>query len=357
MPSQSRSWQGPPSSRGGDRPVQPAATGEDTAFEATLRPKAFPEFVGQRKLVENLQVYIAAAKKRSEPLDHVLLSGLPGLGKTTLAQIIARELGGNFIATSAPALERARDLVGILTTLEKGDVFFVDEIHRLSAVVAEYLYAAMEDFAIDLVIDQGPNARTVKINLPPFTMVGATTREGLLPAPFRSRFGILEKLDAYPTEDLARILARSAGLLGMQAEPAALALVAGRSRGTPRVAIRFLRRSRDVAQARDLALIDSSVAEDGLRRLGVDARGLDAMDRKILETLVRQGGTPVGLKTIAVTVGEEEETIEEVYEPFLIRQGFLAKTPRGRTATEAAFAHLGAKAPGTAIPLFDGGKP
>ena len=337
-----------------DRPVQPLATGEDTAFEASLRPKAFGEFVGQSRVVGNLKVYLAASKKRAEPLDHVLLSGLPGLGKTTLAQIVSREMGGQFVATSAPALDRAKDLVGILTTLQKGDVLFVDEIHRLNPVVTEYLFGAMEDFAIDVVIDQGPNARTVKLSVPPFTLVGATTREGLLPAPFRSRFGILEKLEAYPWQELLEILRRTASVLGMEADPAGLETVARRARGTPRVANRFLRRIRDVAQAREAKRIDAASVEEGLSRLGVDAKGLDAMDRKILETLVRQGRTPVGLKTIAVTVGEEEETIEEVYEPFLIQQGFLAKTPRGRTATDAAYAHLGAKVPASPMPLFDG---
>ncbi len=346
----SRSWQGPPPASAPERPVQPTPTGEDSVFEASLRPKEFKEFVGQGKLIGNLHVYISAARKRGEPLEHSLFSGLPGLGKTTLAQILAREMGGNFLATSAPALERARDLVGILTTLEKGDVLFVDEIHRLNPVVAEYLYGAMEDFAIDVVIDQGPNARSVKLTLKPFTLVGATTREGMLPAPLRSRFGILEKLEPYPWEELVEILSRNAGRLGLKADQDALELVARRARGTPRVANRFLRRLRDLAQFQEKTKLDRAVAEEGLKRLGVDEKGLDAMDRKILQTLIRQKGRPVGLKTVAVTVGEEEETLAEVYEPFLIQQGFLLKTPRGRVATEEAFRHLGEKMPGGLFP-------
>jgi Holliday junction DNA helicase RuvB len=337
-------------------------TGEDRALDLALRPRRFEEFVGQRRVVENLALLVEAARRRNQrrgaerdPLDHILLSGLPGLGKTTLAHLIAREAGVGLKATSGPAIEKAGDLAGILTNLERGDVLFVDEIHRLPAVVEEYLYSAMEDFAIDIVIDQGTAARTIKIDLKPFTLVGATTREGLLSAPFRSRFGVLEKLEPYPPEELQAIVLRSARLLGIEVTGEAAALLAERARGTPRIANRFLRRMRDVAEVRGEGRVTREVALEGLGMLGVDEAGLDATDRRILEVLVRGGGEPVGLKTIAVAVGEEEGTIEDVYEPFLIQRGYLVKTPRGRRPSELAWRHLGLAAGGKERGLFDRG--
>jgi Holliday junction DNA helicase RuvB len=316
-----------------------AQTGE-VSFEATLRPQSFDEFVGQRQTVENLKIYVTAARQRSEPLDHILLSGLPGLGKTTLATIISREIGANFKASSGPVLEKAGDLAGILTNLEEGDVLFIDEIHRLPRIVEEYLYSAMEDFTINIVLDAGPSARSLKIDLPRYTLIGATTREGLLTAPFRARFGVLEKLQYYPPEDLSQIIRRSARIMDVPIEDAAARLLAQRSRGTPRIANRFLRRIRDVAQVKGDGSIDAKIAEMGLGMLGIDHAGLEALDRKILEAIMIHGGGPVGLKTIAVAVGEEEGTIEEVYEPYLIQQGFLKKTMRGRMASDRAYKHL-----------------
>ncbi|MFQ5655784.1 MAG: Holliday junction branch migration DNA helicase RuvB [Planctomycetota bacterium] len=295
-----------------------------------MRPRNLEEFVGQHDVVENLRVYIEAARARSEILDHILLSGMPGLGKTTLAHLIAEELGTGFRATSGPVLERAKDLVGILTELEEGDVLFIDEVHRLHRAVEEYLYSAMEDFQIDILIDQGPNARSVKVQLQAFTLVAATTREGNLTAPFRARFGIQEKLEPYPLEDMERILLRTARILGVTLTPDGAALLGGRCRGTPRIANRYLRRVRDFAQVAGSGRIDRALAEDALARLGVDDLGLDALDRRILGVVARGGGVPVGVKTISVTVGEDERTIEDVSEPYLIRMGFLQKTPRGR---------------------------
>lgn len=316
------------------------STGQERDFELSLRPKRLAEFIGQRPVVENLSVYIAAARKRDEPLDHILFSGMPGLGKTTLANLIATELGANMHGSSGPALERAGDLVGLLTNLEHGDVLFIDEIHRLPAPVEEFLYSAMEDFHVDIQIDQGPAARSVRVNLKHFTLVGATTREGLLSAPFRARFGVFERLDPYPAEDILQIVTRSARLLELPMDGEAAALIAARSRGTPRVANRILRRLRDVAQVRGKGRLTLELAEQGLRMLGIDAIGLTELDRRILRVIAEQGGGPIGLKTIAVAVGEEEDTIEDAYEPHLIREGLLQKTPRGRKLTDKANALL-----------------
>ncbi len=314
---------------------------EDQDLARSLRPGRLEEFVGQEKVVENLRLALQACKARGEPLDHVLLCGPPGLGKTTLAQILAAEMGAHFISTSGPAMERPRDLVGILTRLERGDVLFLDEVHRLPRSVEEYLYSAMEDHAIDVTIDQGPAARMVHVALQPFTLVAATTREGLLSSPFRGRFGILERLDPYPPEDLVRILRRAADLLQVPLEEEGARILARRSRGIPRVALRFLRRARDEAQVNGKGSIDEEVAKKTLERLGIDAVGLEEMDRRILMVLARAHGRPLGLKTIAAAVAEAEDTIEEVYEPFLIRLGFLEKTPKGRILTPAGRNHLG----------------
>lgn len=326
------------------------AQGEED-FDGSLRPKSFSEFVGQNKVVKNLAVYLKAAKDRKEALDHILFSGLPGLGKTTLAQIVASEIGAQLKTTTGPALERAKDLVGILTNLKAGDVLFIDEIHRIPAVVEEYLYSAMEDYKIDFTIDQGPNARVLQMKLNRFTLIGATTREGLLSAPFRGRFGVLERLEAYPPEELVKIVERAAKILNASLDAEAAMIIASRSRGVPRIANRFLRRVRDLAQVRGVKTVDAKLASEGLRMLGVDEKGLEELDRKILSTIVRLGGGPVGLKTVAVSVGEEEETIEEVYEPFLIREGYLEKTPRGRKATPLCYELLG-KNPKEAGTLF-----
>jgi Holliday junction DNA helicase RuvB len=319
----------------------PGRRKEEVSFEVALRPQDFGEFVGQRQVVENLKIYVAAAKKRGEPLDHILFSGLPGLGKTTLATIIAREMGANLKTTTGPVIEKAGDLAGILTNLEEGDVLFIDEIHRMPRIVEEYLYSAMEDFHINIMLDQGPSARSVKIDLPRFTLVGATTREGLLTAPFRARFGVLEKLGYYPAADLEKIIGRSASIMNVPVVPEAVGLLARRARGTPRIANRFLRRIRDVAQVKGDGTMTAEITRIGLAMLGIDEGGLDALDRRILEVITGYDGAPVGLKTIAVAVGEEEDTIEEVYEPYLIQQGFLRKTLRGRVVSDKARQHLG----------------
>ncbi len=313
----------------------------EAELDRVLRPRAFNDFSGQEKILENLQVFVTAAKQRGEALDHVLLHGPPGLGKTTLAHIISQELGVGFRVTSGPVLDKPGDLAGLLTNLEENDVLFIDEIHRLSAVVEEYLYAAMEDFKIDLVIDTGPNARTVEIALNPFTLVGATTRSGLLTAPLRARFGINARLSYYTADILAMIIKRSAGILNIPIDNKAASEIAGRSRGTPRIANALLRRVRDFAQVKGTGKIDLEIAHISLEALDVDAYGLDEMDNKILATIIDKfRGGPVGLTTIATAVGEDSGTIEEVYEPFLIQEGFLMRTPRGRQATELAYKHL-----------------
>lgn len=305
----------------------------DAGSENALRPQRLAEFVGQRKVVDNLELFIQAARSRGETMDHVLFSGMPGLGKTTLAHLIADELGVPMHAASGPTLEKPGDLVGILTRLEPGAVLFIDEIHRMPRAAEEFLYSAMEDFYLDVVLEPGVQSRSVRLSLQRFTLVGATTREGLLTAPFRARFGVLERLDPYPESELAEIVRRSALKLGVAIDAAACNLVAGRSRGTPRIANRILRRLRDVAQVKGSGRIDSAVAEQGMQMLGIDAQGLSEMDRRILRCIADHGGA-VGLKTVAVAVGEEEDTIEDTYEPHLIRQGLLKKTPRGRVITE-----------------------
>ena len=314
--------------------TQPRLLSErEESQERLLRPQNFSEFEGQEEVVANLKMYIEAARQRGEAMDHVLLSGMPGLGKTTLASLIAKEMGVNFWVTSGPVLEAPRDLIGLLTKLGRADVLFIDEIHRLHPKLEEYLYAAMEDFAVDILIDKGPNARSVRVPLPPFTLVGATTREGLLSEPFRARFGVLEKLKPYEPQALARIVRRSAEKLGIRITEEAALLLGSRARGTPRIANRFLRRIRDLAQVKGKDVIDGELVRRGLSRLGVDENGLDPTDRRILRLVAEQGGRPVGLKTIAVAIGEEERTIEDVYEPYLIQQGLLVKTPRGRVVT------------------------
>ena len=317
-------------------------------FENALRPLSFSDFSGQKKIVENLEVFVEAAKYRGEPLDHTLLHGPPGLGKTTLSNIIANELGVGFKITSGPVLDKPGDLAGILTSLEKNDVLFIDEIHRLSPVVEEYLYSAMEDYRIDIMIDKGPSARSIQIDLNPFTLVGATTRSGLLTAPLRARFGINMHLEYYEPETLQAIIERSANILGVPITEDAALEIAGRSRGTPRIANALLRRVRDFAQVKGDGTITLDIARYALQALNVDRNGLDDMDIRILSTIIDKfKGGPVGLNTVATAVGEDAGTVEEVYEPYLIQEGYLMRTPRGREATMLAYQHLGKIKQGT----------
>ncbi len=332
-----------------DRIADPAVLPEDLQEEQRLRPLVLDDFVGQPGLKEQLRIFIEAAKRRGEALDHVLFHGPPGLGKTTLASILAHELGVEISHTSGPVIERPADLAGLLTNVRPRGILFVDEIHRMSPVVEEYLYPALEDFTIDIMLDRGPSARSVKFNLEPFTLVGATTRSGLLSAPLRARFGVTMRLDYYGVDDLASIVRRSAGILKVETDADAAREIARRARGTPRVANRLLRRVRDFALVRADAKVTLPVTREALEMLAVDERGLDEMDRRLLEALIHKyGGGPVGLGTLAVVVGEEAGTLEEVYEPFLIQEGFLKRTPRGREATALAYEHLGIKPPGDA---------
>ncbi|GAB3010333.1 Holliday junction branch migration DNA helicase RuvB [Cyclobacterium sediminis] len=313
----------------------------DKEIEKALRPLSFDDFTGQKKTVENIQIFVLAAKKRGESLDHVLLHGPPGLGKTTLSHIIANELESTLKITSGPVLDKPSDLAGLLTNLEEGDVLFIDEIHRLNPIVEEYLYSAMEDFRIDIMLDSGPNARTVQINLNPFTLVGATTRSGLLTSPLRARFGINARLEYYDAHLLSTIVTRSAAILGTPLDPEAAFEIARRSRGTPRIANTLLRRTRDFAEIKGNGRITLKIAEMALNALDVDQNGLDEMDNRILLTIINKfSGGPVGISTIATACGEEAETIEEVYEPFLIKEGYLKRTSRGRAATDLAYTHL-----------------
>jgi holliday junction DNA helicase RuvB len=333
----------------------PEALGDDKGLEASLRPSRLDEFVGQAKVRENLQIALEAARQRGEPLDHALFFGPPGLGKTTLAILLAKEMGVGLRTTSGPVLERPGDLVGLLTNLRRGDILFIDEIHRMRPALEEFLYPAMEDWRVDVRIAEGPHAETIPMALEPFTLIGATTRYGLLTPPMWARFGMVERLHFYPADDLAQIVTRSANILEVKADAAGAMEIARRSRGTPRVANRLLRRVRDYAMVRAQGTIDQATAQAALARLDVDEFGLDDMDARILTAIIEKfGGGPVGLNTVAVAVGEDAGTLEEVYEPFLIQQGFLQRTPRGRAATPAAYKHFGFAMPKDGAPnLFE----
>lgn len=335
-----------------NRIVTAEYTRDDSEAENSLRPKTLEEYVGQEKAKELLRVYIEAARLRGEPLDHVLLYGPPGLGKTTLSGIIANEMGVNLRTTSGPAIEKPGDLAALLTNLEEGDILFIDEIHRLNRSVEEVLYPAMEDYALDIILGKGPSARSIRIDLPKFTLVGATTRAGQLTGPLRDRFGVIFRLELYTPEELTRIITRSAGILGISCDPTGAGELARRSRGTPRIANRFLKRVRDFAQVMGDGDITAELAAAALDRLEVDYLGLDAIDRRILSTIIQSyAGGPVGLDTLAAAVGEESVTIEDVYEPYLMQEGFLSRTARGRCVTQKAYRHLGLPMPGGGDPL------
>jgi len=342
-----------------DELLEPGPAGDDEVVEEVgLRPRRLSEFVGQRALKEHLSIVLEAARRRGQPADHLLFAGPPGLGKTSLATIVATEMGVHLHITSGPALERAGDLAAILTKLEDGDVLFIDEIHRLSRSVEEILYPAMEDFQLDIVVGKGPAASSIRLTLPPFTLVGATTRTGMITGPLRDRFGLVARLDYYDRQELESIVTRAAKILGVSIDDDGSREIAGRSRGTPRIANRLLRRVRDFAEVRADGAIDRMVAREALALFGVDDRGLDKLDRAVLRAICEQfGGGPVGLSTLAISVGEQPETVEDVYEPFLIQLGFIARTPRGRVAMPAAWAHLGLDVPsldrGTAPNLFE----
>ena len=325
-----------------DQRISDVLAKPDPAWEITLRPSLFSDFTGQGKVKERLEIAVQAARQRSEAIDHILLSGPPGLGKTTLAHIIAKAMGANIKCTSGPTIEKAGDLAGLLTNLESGDVLFIDEIHRLQKTIEEYLYPAMEDFKLDIIIDQGPNARSVRLNLPRFSLIGATTRSGLLTSPLLTRFPIRERLDYYQAEQLDSIVQRSARLLNIEIDPAGALEIARRSRGTPRIANNLLRRVRDYAQVRGDGRITAPAADRALAILEIDRNGLDEMDKRILETLIfKFSGGPVGISSLAVAVGEEPDTLEEVYEPYLIMEGYLKRTPQGRVVTELTYKKLG----------------